>query len=361
MARRRERRTELHGVTLLVLALFVALLIAGGIILGAVWNGAGSQGENEAFGYLFAAVVLAAFAVLIQLLGRGVGKLVTGADNRISTSKVQMVIWTFAVAATILALIAQDWVGLDEGFDQLESLDFEAFGPYLILLGGPFAAAISAKALVSGQVEKEESTKPPGEPKASQVFTNDAGSADLVDCQYLLFNLIALIYFVGAFVGSPEEGLPTIPTFLYVLTGASALGYVSNKAIPSGVPKIQSISPATVRPGEEVTVFAEGLLFPLEPTAIRPATTLAQYHAVEVQVGGRRAEIVDGSLSCSRTGGDKLRIVVPHDHLEADHEYDVVALNFRGTETEPVKLKVDKAPQVRAPGRNGRRRRHAMR
>ncbi|HEV2857800.1 MAG TPA: hypothetical protein VGW80_05280 [Solirubrobacterales bacterium] len=360
MAQRRRRKTGIHGLTLLVLALLVALLIAGGISLGAVLGGGGSKTENEVFGYLFAAVVLALFAVLIQMLGRGVGKLVMGADNRISTSKVQVVIWTFLIAATVLALVAQNWVGLGEGFEKISSLDFEGFGPYLVLLGGPFAAAISAKALVSAQVDNGAAVKPPGEPQASQVFTNDAGSADLIDCQYLLFNLIALIYFVGAFVGSPESGLPSIPTFLYILTGASALGYVSNKAIPAGAPKIESVSPATARPGEEVTVFAEGLLFPRNPTATTPATAVAQYHEVEVLVAGRKAEIVDGTLSCSRTGGDRLRILVPLG-LETGHEYDVVALNFRGTQTEPVKLKVEKGQQGRAPTRNGRRSRLAVR
>lgn len=225
------------------------MAIAGFISLLAVAGPGGTGTENEVFGYLFAAFVLASFAVLIQLMGRGIGMLVIGADNRISTSKLQVVSWTVVVAATVLALIAQSWVGLAEGFEAISSLDFEGFGPYLILLGGPFAAAISAKALVNSQVEGEESTKPPGEPRASQVFTNDAGSADLVDCQYLLFNLIALIYFVGAFIGSPEDGLPTIPTFLYILTGAFALGYVSNKAIPSGAPKIASVSPGTARRG----------------------------------------------------------------------------------------------------------------
>lgn len=359
MSQGKRRNTGVHVVTLLVVALFVALLIAVGISLGAVAGGAGSQTQEEVFGYLFAAVVLAAFAVLIQLIGRGVGSLLMGTDNRISTSKVQVVIWTFAIAATVLALIAQDWVGLGEGFTQVSSADFDEFGPYLVLLGGPFAAAIGAKALVGAQVDRGDSAKPPGEPQASQVFTNDAGSADLIDCQYLLFNLVALIYFVGAFVGSPEDGLPTIPTFLYILTGASALGYVSNKAIPSGAPKIESVSPATVRPGDELTVFAEGLLFPRNPTATTPATTLAQYHDVEVMVGGRKAEIVDGSLSCSRTGGDRLRIVVPHE-LEAGDEYDVVALNFRGTQTEPVKLKVEKGRPGRSLARNGRRARQAV-
>lgn len=358
MRQRGGRKRGLHGPALLALALCLALLVAGIVSLAAVAGGSGTRTENEVFGYLFAAVVLASFGVLIQLMGRGVSKLVMGADNRISTSKVQVVIWTFALAATVLALIAQTWVGIDEGFDKISSGEFE-FWPYLVLLGGPFAAAIGAKALVGSQVGSGDSAKPPGQPEAAQVFTNDSGSADLIDCQYLLFNLIALIYFVGAFIGSPENGLPDIPTFLYVLTGASALGYVSNKAIPAGAPKIESVSPTTVQAGAEATIRAEGLLFPLEPTATAPATRLAQYHDVEVMVGGRKAEIVDGSLSCSRTGGDRLRIVVPRE-LAADHEYEVVALNFRGTATEPVKLKVEQVRHGRSLTGNGRRSRHAV-
>jgi len=346
MAGEAREKKGMTGTRLLALALYVLLLAIGIFFLVEVAGGSGSQGEKETFGYLFAAVVLASFAVLVELLGRGAGKLVIGADNRISTSKLQVVTWTVFIAGTILALIAQNWVGLGAGWKKIESFGIDEFGPYLVLLGGPFAAAISAKALVSSQVENGNSTKPPGEPQTSQAFTNDAGSADLIDCQYLLFNLIALIYFVGAFVGSPEDGLPTIPTFLYILTGASALGYISNKAISSGPPKIESISPATARPGAEVTVFAEGLLFPLNPTAPTPATDLAHYHDVAVMVGGRTAKIVEGSLSCSRTGGDRLRILVPQ-NLEADQEYDVVALNFRGTKTNAVKLKIEKG---RPPG-----------
>ncbi|HMI82017.1 MAG TPA: IPT/TIG domain-containing protein, partial [Solirubrobacterales bacterium] len=325
---------------MLALALYLALVTAGIVSLVAVADGSGTQTENEVFGYLFAAVVLASFAVVIHLLGRGVGKLVTGADNRISTSKIQVVLWTFLIAATILALIAQDWVGLNDGWEAISSLNIDEFGPYLVLLGGPFAAAIAAKSLVRSQVEDGNAAKPPGEPQVSQAFTNDAGSADLIDSQYLLFNLIAVIYFVGAFIGSPDDGLPTIPTFLYILTGASALGYVSNKAIPSGPPKIESVSPATAKLGKEVTVFGEGLLFPLDPTATAPATTQAQYHDVQVMIGGRETEIVPGSLSCSTTGGDRLKVTVPVG-LKPGEEYDVVALNFRGTATEPVKLKVE--------------------
>jgi hypothetical protein len=358
-----RRKKGLTGTRLLALALYGLLLAFGIVFLVRVTDGSASQTDNEVFGYLFAALVLATFGVLIQLLGRGVSKLVIGADNRISTSKLQVVAWTVLLAVTILALLAQDWVGLGEGWEELKSFGFDEFGPYLILLGGPFAAAISAKALVVAQVENGESTKPPGEPQASQAFTNDAGSADLIDCQYLLFNLIALIYFVGAFIGSPESGLPEIPSFLYILTGASALGYVSNKAIPSGPPKIESISPATVLPGAEVTLFGEGLLFPLNPTATPSPTSRAQYHDVAVMVGGREAKIVDGSLSCSRTGGDRLRFLSPAE-LEPGHEYDVVALNFRGTRTVPVKLKVQAEPAVRRgrslPG-NGRRSRQPVR
>ncbi len=338
---------------------FVAILVGFGIgvcwlvSLLAVEGGSGTEVEKEIFGHLTALFVLVLFTALIQLTGRGVPGLVTGVDNRLSTSKLQVLLWTYAIAAAILSLIAATWVGADAGFDALTGDDFD-FEPYLVLLGGPFLAAIGARALVGSQVGKGEKAKPPGEPKASQIVTDDAGNTDLIDSQYLLFNLIALIYFIGAFATDPAAGLPSIPPLLYVLTGASALGYVSNKAIPSGPPTLASISPAVATAGAEitVTVFGSGLLFPKDATATRRPDSIAQFHDVKVLIGGRTAPIVDGSLLAGGAGGDRFEVRVPA-RLAAGKEYDVVALNFRGTRTDAVKFKLEEPLQ----SAKGRRRR----
>jgi hypothetical protein len=350
--RGRKRKSGLYGGKLLALALFVAVGIAWGISFDAVVGGSGTETEKEVFGGLTAVFVLTAFTLAVSLMGRGSG-LVIGVDNRISTSKVQVVIWTYAISGAIICLIAQTWVGLDKGFDALFSGDFD-FEPYLVLLGGPFLAAVGARALVGAQVENGDSAKPPGKPSASQVVTGDSGNADLVDCQYLLFNLIAVMYFLGAFIEDTSAGLPSIPTLLFVLTGASALGYVTSKAIPSGPPTLASISPSVGHVGSEVTVFGSGLLFPRDATATSHPTHLAQFQEVQVMVGGRRAEIVDGTLSSNQAGGDRFGLKIPT-ALEAGKDYDVVALNFRGTATEPVKFKIEQAKRRGAIRRNGRK------
>lgn len=316
----------------------VALLVAWIVSRVAVCGDDATITEKETFGHLTALLVLALFTLVIYLVGRRLGGLILGVDGRVSTSKLQVLIWTYAIGGTLMSLIAETWVGIDTGFDKLSSTSFEDFGPYLILLGGPLAAAVGARAIVGAQVENGDKAKPPGDPKVGQAFTDDKGDADLVDCQYLLFNLIAVIYFLGAFIESPAGGLPQIPTVLYVLTGASALAYVSNKAVPSGPPTIASISPSTGSTDTQVTVFGSGLLFPLNPTATTAPTTIAEFHPVEAMIGGRQAAIVDGTLASSGAGGDRFQVTVPAG-LEIGQEHDVVALNFRGTRTEPVKFK----------------------
>jgi hypothetical protein len=323
---------------LLAVAVAVLVLALWLVSLDAVWGSTGTTTENEVFGYLTAVLVLVAFTNLVYVLGQSAKGLVLGKDNRVSTSKLQVVVWTYVIGGAIIALIAQTWVGADAGFDALTSSSFD-FEPYLVLLGGPFLAAVGARAIVGAQVKKGEKAKPPGDPKAAQVVTDDSGNADLVDCQYLLFNLIAVIYFVGAFVENPAAGLPAIPALIYVLTGAAALGYVSNKAIPSGPPEITGISPAAGLRGTEVKVFGTGLLFPRDPVATTVPNSVAQFHDVEVLIGGHTAPIVDGALSSTGAGGDRLRVTVPT-ALAAGEEHDVVALNFRGVQTSPVKFRV---------------------
>jgi hypothetical protein len=305
------------------------------------------DGEKEVFAHLTALLVLAAFTTLSRIGGRGVG-LVLGKDNRISTSKLQAMLWTYAIAGAMASTIAANWVGDSAGFDALFEGEFD-IGPYLVLLGGPFAAAVGARALIGMRIGKGDSIKPPGSPSASQALTNDRGDADLIDSQYLLFNLIALMYFVGAFVTDPSEGLPEIPTVLYALTGASALGYVSSKAIPSGRPEIASISPSVGTTRTQLTVYGSGLLFPRNPTSSRVPRKIEEFHRVEVQIGGRRAPIVDGSLSSTEAGGDRLRVTVPDD-LQPGQAYDVIAMNFRGTETNAAEFRTKPAKPRRRIG-----------
>lgn len=83
--------------------------------------------------------------------------------------------------------------------------------------------------------------------------TDDNGSADLVDTQYLLFNVVAMGYFLIAIFKSAV--LPEIPAVLLAMTSGTAALYVGNKAAHRNAPEITSISPRTVAPGRPVTIM----------------------------------------------------------------------------------------------------------
>lgn len=339
----RSRGTWRWLVVLALGAAFAALVIAWIAVLVAEADGSSSKNNQNAFGHLTALLVLILFTVAVRLMGGNLRGFILGKDNRVSTSKVQVVIWTYAIAGALMSLIAATWVGPDTGFDKLTDPDFN-FEDYLVLLGGPFAAAVLARAIVGSQVANGETAKPPGEPSASQVFTNDAGDANLVDCQYLLFNLVALAYFLGAFLESPAGGLPDIPTVLFVLTGASAAGYVSNKAIASGKPSVTSVVPAKGQPDTEIEIFGAALLFPIEEGAEVEAGSPALFHPVRVMIGDLEAPLVDGSLTHTKSGDDRLKAKVPASL--AAGQYDVKVLNFRGTPSDAKQFHVTALPPL---------------
>ena len=80
-------------------------------------------------------------------------------------------------------------------------------------IGGPIGAAILAKQLVLSQVKKDPTSKAPmaNGASAADLVTNDAGDGDIGDLQYVLFNLVAMVFVVGTVIKSPTLGLPHIP------------------------------------------------------------------------------------------------------------------------------------------------------
>jgi hypothetical protein len=316
---------------------FLALIVVWIVVLVAETDGDSSSTTNQsAFGHLTGLLVLALFTYLVHRLGTLPG-FVIGKDNRVSTSKLQVFIWTYVIAGALMSLVAATWVGPDTGFDALTDDNFD-FEPYLVLLGGPFAAAVLARVLVGSQVQSGEAAKPPGEPSASQAVSNDDGNADLVDGQYLLFNFVALAFFLGAFVADPTDGFPDIPTLLYALTGASAAGYVSNKAIAGLKPKVTSVYPARGAAGTEIEIFGLALLHPLAEGAGIEGGSTPDFHTVRVLVGDRAAPVTESSLTHTKSGDDRLKATVPTGIPEG--VYDVKVLNFRGTPSEATKFEV---------------------
>jgi hypothetical protein len=155
--------------------------------------------------------------------------LIFGADDRVSTSKVQVALWTVALAFALLVIVFHDAVYNSRALDS----------QYVLLLGVPVAAAVSAKAITTSRVANGTTAKIPAAYRAktltvalSELVSDDRGDVDLGDAQYLVFNVVALIAFSVAFFRDPSR-LPALPDTLVGLTSLSAATYVAKKALPA--------------------------------------------------------------------------------------------------------------------------------
>ena len=188
-------------------------------------------------------------------------RLTIGDDERFSTSKMMVVLWTLVFAAALTFLSVMVWSGRltqDQAFGQ-------EWSPYLLLLGGPFAAAVLAKSITSSKSSGGEKSTA-SETSLGAVASTDTGTLSLPDTQYSIFTLVAIVYFVGAFlarirayairtadcVADPAAAgctvaLPEIPAALLGLTSLAALTYVGAKAVTTEVARILSVLPENVR------------------------------------------------------------------------------------------------------------------
>lgn len=203
--------------------------------------------------------------------GYGIFRPVIGGDRRWSTSLTQLALWTMAVGLAFAFLVGRV---MFEGVEFDKVIPGDRWDEYLLLLGGPFAAAVLAKGLVTfkmtnGTLQKTEPAED-DRPKASQIVTSDDGGSDLVDAQYLLFNIVALGYFVIEFVRSGV--LPEMPSPLLALTGGAAALYTANKAATSNPPTITAVTPRTATWGDTVTVFGSNFVPSGDSTPNRQVT-----------------------------------------------------------------------------------------
>jgi IPT/TIG domain-containing protein len=238
-------------------------------------SAADAQGLNAPVSYVLAALCLVVFlAVLWFVCGtksygpppgrpavpadrarRRVWYLFLGADDRVSTSKVQFAFWTLALAYALLVIAFHDAVYPSGTLDPR----------YLLLLGLPAGAAVSAKTITVGQMAGGAvSKRPPAFAKKTaatavkDIVANDQGDLDLGDTQYFLFTLVALAAFFIAFFHDPTK-LPVLPDTLVGLTSVSAAAYVAKKAAPPAPATITAVSPQKGPATATVKIFGSGL------------------------------------------------------------------------------------------------------
>ena len=213
--------------------------------------------------------------------------LITGYDGRRSTSKTITFAWTFVVAwmlITVGLVAARSGASFTDLLKNTSNL-------YLVLLGGPYAAAIIAKVSVTNGVQTGRIQKTPASTTGpSDIVSDDTGSTDLYDFQYTLFNLVALVIVIFLFGAHPGKGFPGIPDFLAILTGGSAAAYTVNKGLTSNAPSISDVQPGTARIGDTATITGTNLLPPAGDS--NPAVSVGDVKAQQVTLPGPADTIV---------------------------------------------------------------------
>ncbi|HEY6279048.1 MAG TPA: IPT/TIG domain-containing protein [Streptosporangiaceae bacterium] len=232
----------------------------------------GAQGLSAPISYLIAAVTLVALFVILWFVcgtkeyeqadgqadpaqppRRRIWYLFLGADDRVSTSKVQFALWTLALSFALLVIAFHDVVYPPSALDPR----------YLLLLGFPAGAAVAAKGITLAQISNSVVSKAAAHGKKTprtaiaEIVSNDYGDLDLGDAQYFLFNLVALVAFFIAFFNDPIQ-LPVLPATLVGLTSASATAYVAKKMAPPAAVKVTAVSPQKGPVGTQVRVFGSG-------------------------------------------------------------------------------------------------------
>jgi hypothetical protein len=205
------------------------------------------QGPSWAWSYAWAALVALspaiasiALAAVRSVFRAGIGgtrnfvaELIGGVDGRWSTSRFGVFVWTTAVAFALLALAIHF---------QGSVTNVEISSQYLLLLGIPAATAVGARTITGTReaqkaIEGKPTLKRPAPPERnvlkglSQLVNNDAGVVDLGDFQYVLFNVVLLLWAGLQFFAHSERGLPPLPDSIVGIVAVSAGAYVAKKAV----------------------------------------------------------------------------------------------------------------------------------
>jgi hypothetical protein len=225
--------------------------------------------------------------------------IIVGKDHRTSTSKTVVFAWTLAVAWGLLSLLVAVWLGDHGPWDMQRGRGLQE--EYLLLLGGPYAAAVLAK---YAAVNRDATTTdaPVGEANASQLVNDDQGDTDLGDFQYVLFNVIGLAFFLGDFIGDLARGFPELPAILTGLVLTSTGGYAAKKLVAQAAPTLTSVLPPAAGASKSIQVFGTNLSVPAGVSGT------GQQMKASVFIGAHEATVTAHDIVL---GNDRLTVTVP--------------------------------------------------
>lgn len=184
-------------------------------------------------------------------------EIVTGADGRPSTSKLQIFVWTIVVVFAYVALQVHRFSfgfynGLPNGIPQNVA----------IALGLSATTWVTAKAITSSQ-DKNGTVNKNHRPAAGigAIFQDDAGYPDLGKVQLLVWTVIALAVFLTQVIHQlhvqPTKdtgGMPDIDNTLMILMGLGQGAYLGKKLVTTDPMRVTSINPTSGPVGTSITL-----------------------------------------------------------------------------------------------------------
>lgn len=196
--------------------------------------------------------------------------LAMGADNRLSTSKFQLLLWT-ACVGFVYAMVYADRVATLGRVDPITTVPQNV----LIALGISITSALAAAAITGSQVSanpdnKDVADSPSYDPSA--LVRNDGSStASLTKVQILFWTAVAVIvYLITSFhelgtiatcVGAPGAAcaFPDIDTTLMVFMGLGHASYIGGKLAAATTPALTSVSDDNQDAGKIITLTGANL------------------------------------------------------------------------------------------------------
>jgi hypothetical protein len=283
------------GPVRILLAIIGLAAVGGAVYLLVTSPRSNNKIDLNGWALGIAVLVTLALFLLLSVIVR-IRDLLTGADNRISTSRVNVGLWTVAIAFGITTLAvfafgahqyhmvnpcglktsakgkAPAGAGVNGICVNGNAIDAAQLGldhtfkgglapNYLVLLGAPFVALAGSAFIVNQQVGNGSRQKVQSAGPSSYVdaLTDDDGSADLVDSQYLIFTGVLLFYFLISFIPNPSV-LPDLPWGLVGLTGVSAGTYLLNKSVATNGLTVQGLASSSVKQGGSARVLGLNFL-----------------------------------------------------------------------------------------------------
>jgi hypothetical protein len=192
--------------------------------------------------------------------------LAMGADNRLSTSKLQILFWT-ATVGFVYAMVYADRT-ITGGASSLMGIPPNV----LIALGISVTTTVAAQAITGSQAatnpELKTQNPTPSYDPAALVRNDDGVTASLTKVQLLFWTLVAIsVYLVTSFhsLGSIAAcatdscSLPDIDTVLMVFTGLGHASYLGGKLVANVQPKLTRVTVDGTVPNQTVTLAGENL------------------------------------------------------------------------------------------------------